>query len=330
MNENILIEKISLLINEVEKEIGSLGKSLRKSIDIYKKSDNKAFERFVTSELTGYENDQILPEYRTGFLTTPIGIYQNMITGAKDEISLDMDQVFIAAKMDPVEANVRSLPHSVFEMEHFIENTETPDLRIGFTNQQTAMFKKLSHETGGWVLIDGYFKFSISVFPKILSTVRTLLLQYLHQIKESLEEDSVTIKTAFFENGSPFDALITVSTILKKATKEIMIVDAYVDEKTLSLFTFKKPHIKIKMLTHPKSLNDGFEIFKESFNKQYQNLEIRTSKVFHDRFIIIDNKEFYHLGASLKDLGKSVFMFSRIADETILSTLKTKIGNEWN
>lgn len=329
MKKEKLIEKVSSLIKEIESGIEPLSAYLRKSIAIYEETGDSEFQRFVKSELNGYENDQVLPKYRTGFQTIPVGIYHNKLTGAKDEVNLKMEAIFKAAKMDPKEANLRSLPHSVVEMEHYLENADTTDMKIGFTYGQVAIVQKFSYETDGWELVDGYFKFSKSAFPKILSSVKALLLEFLYKIKKTYEADTEIVKTGFFENGSPFDALITVSEIMKTAKKEILLVDAYIDEKTLSLFSFKKPHIKIKILTHPNSLGERLDLFKESFNKQYQNLEIRASKVFHDRFLIIDSNECYHLGASLKDLGKSVFMFSKIEDETILIALKEKIKKEY-
>lgn len=65
------------------------------------------------------------------------------------------------------------------------------------------------------------------------------------------------------------------------------------------------------------------------FNKQYGGLYIRTSKEFHDRFVIIDNTDFYHFGASIKDLGNKGFMFSRIEEPEIIKNLSSKLSQEW-
>ncbi len=68
----------------------------------------------------------------------------------------------------------------------------------------------------------------------------------------------------------------------------------------------------------------------ELYNRQYENLEVKYSDNYHDRFLIIDDKDFYHIGASIKDAGNKAFMYSKIDDEDIKNLIRTKFEKEWN
>ena len=74
----------------------------------------------------------------------------------------------------------------------------------------------------------------------------------------------------------------------------------------------------------------AFLTLARDFNRQYKNLEIRTSRTFHDRFIFIDNQEFYHFGASIEHLGNKTFMFSKLEEPSIISILKTHWSDGWD
>lgn len=134
----------------------------------------------------------------------------------------------------------------------------------------------------------------------------------------------------FFENGQHFDALNEISKIFESAKKEIWIVDGYVNEKTLSLIKSKVESVNVKILTNPKAIDDKLKTFVDAFNKQYKNLELKPSSVFHDRFIIIDGKAVYHFGASLKDAGNNTFMFTQLIDTEMIELAINKFNKEWN
>jgi len=90
--------------------------------------------------------------------------------------------------------------------------------------------------------------------------------------------------------------------------KEVVLIDNYIDDTILILFS-KYSNINFTIAT--KSISKQLKLDIEKYNAQYKNLQIKTTKNFHDRFLIIDN-EAYHIGASLKDLGKKIFAFSKI------------------
>jgi hypothetical protein len=117
-----------------------------------------------------------------------------------------------------------------------------------------------------------------------------------------------------FFNGQIFDAYIFVSKLIKKAKKEIILIDNYIDEEILEIFTKTKVNVKI----YSKNI---LNLDIEKVKKQYNNIKIIKFDKSHDRFLIIDN-ETYHLGASLKDLGKKLFGFSKLEDKEIIKKLQ--------
>ncbi len=140
---------------------------------------------------------------------------------------------------------------------------------------------------------------------------------------------SMTIsREGVFFAGQYFDALQKVTGILEHADKQIDIIDGYVNSDVLSLLTGKKSTVAVNILT--KSVDPALRTTAIAFNRQYGKLAIRTSNAFHDRFIIIDKKDFYHFGASIKDVGKRGFMFSRIEEEDVINAIQKKLAEEWN
>jgi hypothetical protein len=131
-------------------------------------------------------------------------------------------------------------------------------------------------------------------------------------IKSHIKTNSLELKQGIFYNGQIFNAYIFVSDLIKVAKKSIILIDNYIDESTLTLLS-KNSNIKIKIFTNNISKQLHLDINK--FNKQYNNLEVKITKNFHDRFIILDENDVYHIGASLKDLGNKVFAFSKISIE---------------
>ena len=132
------------------------------------------------------------------------------------------------------------------------------------------------------------------------------------------------LKSKLFFNGEIYDAYSLLVDIISKANKEIIIIDSYVDKVTLDILSKKKVNVTVFLITNEnKSRLTKTDINK--FNSEYPKLKIKYTNIFHDRFIIIDNKELYHLGASLKDLGKKVFGITKIEDKYYLKNLMERI-----
>jgi hypothetical protein len=153
---------------------------------------------------------------------------------------------------------------------------------------------------------------------------------YIHQLKElekrqlsyeiksdekfdkifnALEDKQFKLINGIFYDGQIFDAHVFISDLIKNAKKSIILIDNYIDESILTLFS-KNQSIKIKIYT--SNISKQLQLDINKYNQQYNNLEVKITKNFHDRFLILDVHDVYHIGASLKDLGNKVFAFSKI------------------
>ncbi len=135
----------------------------------------------------------------------------------------------------------------------------------------------------------------------------------INQILNALEDKTLKPKQGIFYNGQIFDAYVFVNDLLKLATTEIILIDNYIDETIFTIFS-KYPNIKIKIYT--ANITKQLKLDFEKYSKQYQNIELQEFKNSHDRFLILDKKDVYHIGASLKDLGKKWFAFSKFEIES--------------
>ncbi len=155
--------------------------------------------------------------------------------------------------------------------------------------------------------------------------IKSTLIEHDIKIEELFDkfDKKEELKSKLFYNGEIYDAYSLLVDIISKADKEIIIIDNYVDKKTLDILTKKNINVIVYIITSKKSNITKLDI--EKFNSQYPKLEIRYTNVFHDRFIIIDKNKLYHIGASLKDLGLKVFGISKIEDDIIIKELISKL-----
>lgn len=147
----------------------------------------------------------------------------------------------------------------------------------------------------------------------------------IEQIFKALETGKPEPEKGIFFDGQVFDAYVFTAGIIKKAGKEIALIDNYMDESTVTHLAKKGDRVKVRLFTKKISKQLALDIKKA--NEQYANtFEIHELKSSHNRFLIIDRKEMYHLGASLKDLGKKWFAFSKMDSltVTILNQLKAR------
>ena len=125
---------------------------------------------------------------------------------------------------------------------------------------------------------------------------------------KAIESKAVKPKQGIFFDGQIFDAYIFVSDLVKSAKKSIILIDNFVDETVLTLFSKNK---KAKVNIYTKNISKQLILDLDKYNSQYKPIEIKKFNSSHDRFLIIDDKDIYHFGASLKDLGKKWFAFSK-------------------
>ena len=172
----------------------------------------------------------------------------------------------------------------------------------------------------------------VDIFITMKNYINTSLIEqkYFNELTIKNTEDIKLLQESFdklntkesnnhiFYEGQIYDSYSLLIDILSKAKKEIIIIDNYAGKKLFDII--KNINVKVKIYT--ENIDN---ISKEKYEKQYNNLEIINTHIFHDRFIIIDNKELYHSGASFKDLGKKCFAITKIEDNSILKELLNKL-----
>jgi len=150
-----------------------------------------------------------------------------------------------------------------------------------------------------------------------LENIETLRIKDKSEIDEkfdrifnALEDKSLKPKQGIFYDGQMYDAYIFVSDLIRSSKHSIVLIDNYCDDSVLTLLSKRNTNIKCSIYT--KNISKQLLLDLEKHNSQYSNIEIKQFNSSHDRFLIIDNKDVYHIGASLKDLGKKWFAFSRL------------------
>lgn len=161
----------------------------------------------------------------------------------------------------------------------------------------------------------------------------TRLENKLEGLTNKVEEMDIQINTktlptqGVFFDGQIFDAYELTSRIIRSAQESITLIDNYLDESTFSLLAKKREHVVVTILTKTP-LNEEHKASKQlaldlrKANEQYGNFTVKSFAKSHDRFLIIDQHEVYHLGASLKDLGKKWFAFTKLNRQSVDEMLR--------
>ena len=203
-----------------------------------------------------------------------------------------------------------------------------------FTEQGVAMLSAvLRSETAVKVSIEimnafvqmrHYLQENANIISRLTNT-ETKLLEHdknFEKIFAALESNPKPKKEGIFFQGQIFDAYAFFQNIIQKAKKEIILIDGYVDLSVLEQLSKKKSGVQVMIYTDSKTKISALDVQK--FNLQYPQLILKHTSKMHDRFLIIDNKTVYHIGASLKDLGKKCFAFELMEDSTVLIPLILK------
>jgi len=138
--------------------------------------------------------------------------------------------------------------------------------------------------------------------------------QKFERVFQALEQNTIPTQGIFFD-GQVFDAYAFASRIIRSAEKNIVLIDNYIDESTFTHLSNKKKGVLVRILT--KSQSKQIQLDLKKANEQYGGFELHSFDKSHDRFLIIDDQEVYHLGASLKDLGKRWFAFSKLDKSSV-------------
>ena len=132
----------------------------------------------------------------------------------------------------------------------------------------------------------------------------------LEEILDSLESQKLKHTKGIFFEGQLFDAYVFANDLIKNAKNSIILIDNYVDETTLLMLSKRNP--ECNAIIYTQKITEQLQLDLAKHNAQYPSIEIKMLKMAHDRFLILDQKELYHIGASLKDLGKKWFAFSKL------------------
>lgn len=166
------------------------------------------------------------------------------------------------------------------------------------------------------------------LFEKV-SDIELKQLEYQKSTDEKFDkvfqyiEDHAESEQKIFFDGQIYDAFSLITSIIQKATKEIILIDGYVDVDTLNILAKKNIGVDVKIYTYasaPLTKRDA-----ANFNAQYPTLTVKKTQVFHDRFIILDGKTAYHIGASIKDAGKKCFGISVLEDPGMVTDLLNRL-----
>ncbi len=167
------------------------------------------------------------------------------------------------------------------------------------------------------------------VFQEI-NTIKGKLLEHDKKFDRVFDElqnkQESEFKQKIFFDGQIYDAYSLIIDIIKSAKAKILIIDNYIDESILKILAKKNRNVEVVILTSQNCDLSKLDVNK--FNKQYPVLKVARTNRFHDRFIVIDNKELYHCGASLKDLGKKCFAISKMEDMEYVKRFEQIVNNQ--
>lgn len=166
------------------------------------------------------------------------------------------------------------------------------------------------------------------LFEKV-SDIELKQLEYQKNTDEKFDkvfryiEDHAESEQKIFFDGQIYDAFSLITSIIRKAQKEIILIDGYVDVDTLNILAKKNAGVDVKIYTYAIAQLTNRDAAK--FNAQYPTLTVKKTQVFHDRFIILDGGTAYHIGASIKDAGKKCFAISLIDDPGVVTNLLNRL-----
>ena len=250
--------------------------------------------------------------------------------------SIDSETIWLTQKQiaELFDKDIRTINEHIkfiYKEEELVENSTIRNFRIVQKEGNREVARDVLHYNLDVIISIGY-RANSKKATKFRQWATSVLKEYIfngyainsHKITEqrllNLENDMQVVKSKFkdyepqqnhiFYNGQIFDAYLFVSDIIKSAKSSIKLIDNYIDESTLVLFT--KRDAKVDMKIYTKTISKQLKLDLEKHNAQYPKIDIEIFDLSHDRFLIIDEKDIYHFGASLKDLGKKWFAVSKM------------------
>ncbi len=252
-----------------------------------------------------------------------------------DDESIWLNQSQMSELFETSTDNISLHLKNIYKEKELNENSTTENLSVVQKEGNRSVKRNIKHYNLDAIICVGY-RVSSHKATKFRQWATSVLKNYIqngyvintHKITEqrllSLENDMSTIKSyiknntleakqGIFFDGQIYDAYTFVGELIKSAFEKIIIIDNYCDDTVLTLLS---KNAKVKTSIYIKTISKQLSLDAKKYNEQYKNLSLIKFDLSHDRFLIIDNTV-YHIGASLKDLGKKWFAFSKIESDSL-------------
>lgn len=266
--------------------------------------------------------------YSDGELELNVSVDGETIWLRQDEIALifNIDRTGVTRHINKILKDKEIEEKSNVQKMHFANSDKLVKLysldiilAVGYrvNSLKATKFRQWATSVLKCYMADGYVingeKLTNQRFKELENDV-TALKSKVENISNKLEDGFRKPKQGIFFDGQIFDAYLFVSDLVKNAQKSVILIDNYCDETTLSILGKCESKVKVTILT--KTITKELKIDLQKHNAQYTKIVAKEFASSHDRFLIIDEMEIYHIGASLKDLGKKWFAFSLLETES--------------
>ena len=276
--------------------------------------------------------------YKNGEIDLTISVKEDTIWLKQDEIAqlFGKDRTVITRHINNILKDEEVDRESNVHFLH-IANSDKPVkiysldivLAVGYrTNSAKAIkFRQWASEVMKSYITNGYVINSERITHqrfKDLENEVGYLKSAVGNISNALEDKSIKPKQDIFFKGQIFDAYTFVSDLVRTANTSLILIDNYIDDTVLTHFAKRKKDVSFTIFT--KTISKQLSLDIKKHNGQYPIIKVKVFKDAHDRFLIIDEKEIYHFGASLKDLGKKWFAFSKMDISSVKVLDKLRVG----
>lgn len=270
-------------------------------------------DHFIKGEIVLYQSDsestllEVRIDEETVWLTQAQMV--ELFSSTKQNISLHIKNIFREEELDPSSTVKEYLTvqnegdRKVRRMIAFYNLDVIISVGYRVKSKRGTQFRIWANKVLKDYLLKGY------VISHRIEKIENKLLEHDKKF-DLLIKTNLIPEEGIFYDGQIFDAYQFVSEIVRSATKSIILVDNYIDDRVLTLFSKRKKDVIVTIYT--AKISQKLKLDLELYNKQYPTIYIKIYTKSHDRFLIIDSQAVYHIGASLKDLGKKWFAFSKI------------------
>lgn len=246
-----------------------------------------------------------------------------------EEETVWLTQTQIVELFQSSKANISEHIKNIYEQEELEESSTVRDFRTVRPEGKRQVVRNLTYYNLDAIISIGFRvnskrgiqfrQWSNRVLKEYLLkgySVNRRLTELEHTVAEHSKKIDFFVRTSLppvegiFYDGQLFDAYKFATDLIRTAKKSILLIDNYVDESVLLMFSKRNDGVKADIYT--QTISRQLQLDLERYNRQYPPIEIHAYKRSHDRFLIIDDTDVYHIGASLKDLGKKIFAFSKL------------------